>query len=67
MLIRKEYKPKDAVEFVFQDIALECRNDPNVMKRGHADAEDFLSENPQGAYLKVHVFVRMSAISDDLR
>ena len=48
LLIRKGYKPKDAVELVLQDIALEYRNDPSIMKRGHTDAEDFLLKIRKG-------------------
>jgi cytoskeletal protein CcmA (bactofilin family) len=48
MLIKGGYKPKDAVELVLQDIALECRNDPSVMQKGHADAEDFLLKIRKG-------------------
>jgi len=48
MLIRGGYKPKDAVGLVLQDIALECRNDPSAMAKGHADAEDFLLKVRKG-------------------
>lgn len=48
MLIRGGYKPKDAVELVLQDMALECRNHPGVMEKAHADAEDFLLKIRKG-------------------
>ena len=32
-LIRRGYKPKDAVELILQEIALESRNNPLVMKK----------------------------------
>lgn len=41
-LIRRGYKPKDAVEVVLQDIALENRNNPTVMEKARAEADNFL-------------------------
>lgn len=41
-LIKGGFKPKDAVEVVLQETALEYRNDPKVMEQARLDAEDFL-------------------------
>jgi hypothetical protein len=42
MLIMRGYKLKDAVELVLQETATEHSNDPRIMNKAHADAEDFL-------------------------
>jgi hypothetical protein len=42
MLITRGYKPKDAVELVLQETATAHSNDPRIMNKAHADAEDFL-------------------------
>jgi hypothetical protein len=42
MLIKRGYKPKDAVELILQETEIEYRNDPRVMAKARADAEDFL-------------------------
>ncbi|HST12004.1 MAG TPA: hypothetical protein VLL05_16625 [Terriglobales bacterium] len=47
-LIKGGYKPKDAVEVVLQEIALEHRNESLVMARAREDAEDFLSKIRKG-------------------
>ena len=47
-LIKRGYKPKDAVEVVLQEIALEHRNEPNVMEKAREDAEDFLLKIRKG-------------------
>lgn len=47
-LIRGGYKPKDAVELVVQEIALEHRNDPAVIEKARADAEEFLLKVRKG-------------------
>lgn len=41
-LIRRGYKPKDAVEVVLQEVALESRNNPTIMEKARADADNFL-------------------------
>ena len=41
-LIMRGCKPKDAVELVLQEMALEHRNDPKIIEKARADAEDFL-------------------------
>ncbi len=47
-LIRTGYKPKDAVELVLQEIALEYRNDPRIMEKARGDAENFLLKISKG-------------------
>jgi hypothetical protein len=41
-LIRRGYKPKDAVEVVLQEIALESRNHAAIMQKAREEADDFL-------------------------
>jgi len=47
-LIKGGYKPKDAVEVVLQEIALEHRHEPNVMNKAREDADDFLLKIRKG-------------------
>lgn len=47
-LIKGGYKPKDAVEVVLQEIALEHRNETRVMEKARDDAEDFLLKIRKG-------------------
>jgi len=47
-LIVRGYKPKDAVELVVEETALENRNDPRIMEKARADAEDFLLKVRKG-------------------
>jgi hypothetical protein len=47
-LIVQGYKPKDAVELVVEETALEHRNDPRIMEKARADAEDFLLKVRRG-------------------
>jgi hypothetical protein len=47
-LIKVGYKPKDAAEIALDEIALEHRNDPNVMAKARADAKDFLQRVREG-------------------
>jgi len=42
LLIKRGYKPKVAVELVLHETEIEHRNDPKIMEKAHADAEDFL-------------------------
>jgi hypothetical protein len=42
MLVMRGYKPKDAVELLLQQTVIECGNDPRMMEKARADAEDFL-------------------------
>jgi hypothetical protein len=48
ILIKGGYKPKDAVEVVLQETALEHRNDPSVMAKAREDADDFLLKVRKG-------------------
>ena len=47
-LIAQGYKPKDAVELVVEETALENRNDPRIIEKARADAEDFLLKVRKG-------------------
>lgn len=47
-LIRGGYKPKDAVELVVQEIALEHRNDPVVTEKARIDGEELLLKIRKG-------------------
>ena len=42
------FKPKDAVGFVLQETELEHGNDPKIMEKARADAEDFLLKVRKG-------------------
>jgi hypothetical protein len=48
VLIRKGYTPKVAVELVLQETEVEHGNDPRIMERARADAEDFLERARKG-------------------
>jgi len=41
-LISQGFKPKDAVELMLQEVALECRNDPSTLAQAKSEGEDFL-------------------------
>ena len=47
-LLKVGYKPKDAVEIAIDEVALEHRNDPQVMARARVDAQDFLRRVREG-------------------
>jgi hypothetical protein len=47
-LIKRGYKPKDAVELLLQETALECRDDPSTMEKARVEAEDFLLRVSKG-------------------
>ncbi|MFY9558781.1 MAG: hypothetical protein WAQ52_00975 [Terriglobales bacterium] len=47
-LLKVGYRPKDAVAFALEEIALEHRKDPAVMEHAKAEAEDFLWKLRQG-------------------
>jgi hypothetical protein len=47
-LILRGYKPKDAMELVLQETAIEHRNDPKIMEKARADAEEFLLKVRKG-------------------
>lgn len=40
--VARGYKPKDAVELILQEITLEHRNQPKIVEKARADAEEFL-------------------------
>ena len=42
MLIKRGYTPKVAVELALQEMEIEHGNDPRIMEKARADAEDFL-------------------------
>jgi hypothetical protein len=41
-LISQGFKPKDAVELMLQEVALEYRGQPKVMEQAKSEGEDFL-------------------------
>lgn len=41
-LVAQGFKPKDAVELMLQEVALEYRNQPKVLAQAKVDGEDFL-------------------------
>ena len=47
-LIKAGYKPKDAIDLVAQEIDLEHGNDPDVLEKARADAEEFLLKVRRG-------------------
>jgi hypothetical protein len=47
-LIKRGYKPKVAVELVLQETEIEHGNDPKIMEKARADAEDFLQRVRKG-------------------
>lgn len=47
-LVQRGFKPKDAVELVLQEIALEYRNQPQKIEQARADGEEFLRRVKQG-------------------
>jgi len=48
MFIKRGYKPKDAVGLVLQEMEFEHGNDPRIMEKARADAEDFLQKVRRG-------------------
>jgi hypothetical protein len=48
VLIKRGYTPKVAVELVLQETEVEHGNDPRIMERVRADAEDFLQRAGKG-------------------
>ena len=47
-LITQGFKPKDAVELLLQEVALEYRNQPKVMDQARAECDDFLRRVREG-------------------
>ena len=48
VLIKRGYTPKVAVELALQETEVEHRNDPRIMEKARADAEDFLLRARKG-------------------
>lgn len=47
-LIKRGYKPKVAVELALQEMEIEHGNNPKVMEKARADADDFLQRVRKG-------------------
>jgi len=47
-LIKCGYRPKVAVELALQETEIEHSNDPRIMEKARADAEDFLQRVRKG-------------------
>ena len=47
-LIKRGYKPKIAVELALQETEIEHGNNPKIMEKARADAEDFLQRVRKG-------------------
>jgi len=47
-LVGQGFKPKDAVDILLQEVALEFHNDPKLLARARADGEDFLRRMREG-------------------
>ena len=47
-LIKRGYKPKIAVELALQETEIEHGNNPKMMEKARADAEDFLQRVRKG-------------------
>jgi hypothetical protein len=47
-LIKRGYKPKDAVELLLQETQIEHGNNPKMMEKARAEAEDFLQKIRKG-------------------
>jgi hypothetical protein len=41
-LLSQGFKPKDAVDLMLQEVALECRNQPATLAKARLEGEDFL-------------------------
>jgi len=47
-LVAQGFKPKDAVDILLQEVALEFHSDPKMMAQARADGEDFLRRVREG-------------------
>jgi hypothetical protein len=47
-LVSQGFKPKDAVELLLQEVALEYRNQPKVLEQARTEGEDFLRRVREG-------------------
>ncbi len=48
VLVMRGYKPKDAVELVLQEMALEYGGHASIMERAHKEGQDFLDKIRRG-------------------
>jgi hypothetical protein len=48
VLVMRGYKPKDAVELVIQEMALEYSGHSNIMERARKEAQEFLDKIRRG-------------------
>ena len=48
VLVMRGYKPKDAVELVLQEMALEYSGHSNIMERARKESQDFLDKIRRG-------------------
>jgi len=48
MLVMRGIKPKDAVEIMLQEVALECGENPKAMEKARAEADEFLRRIREG-------------------
>jgi hypothetical protein len=48
VLVMRGYKPKDAVELVLQEMALEYSGHSNIMERARKESEEFLDKIRRG-------------------
>lgn len=49
-LVEQGFKPKDAVEILLQEVALENRGDAKLLEQARADGEDFLRRLREGLH-----------------
>ena len=47
-LVKVGYKPKDAAALALDEVSLEHRNDPKVMSRARAEADEFVRKVREG-------------------
>jgi len=47
-LVEQGFKPKDAIEILLQEVALESRGDPKQLQQAKTDGEDFLRRMRSG-------------------
>jgi len=47
-LVMRGMKPKNAVEIMLQEVALECRRNPQTMEKAGADGDEFLRRIREG-------------------
>jgi hypothetical protein len=47
-LVMRGFKPKDAIEIMLEEVALECRRNPQTMEKARVDADEFLRQIREG-------------------